>query len=598
MIFKKLEINNFLSYHHESFNDFGDHGLILIEGKNLDDGGSNGAGKSGIFDSILWAIFGKTARGLEKDAVVNRKFKSDCHVSLTVGLDDGTDIVINRYRASLENGNRLFCTDDGKHIEYGSTDETQRWIVSRLGIDMDLFKCTVFFSQGETFNFVNSTNKQQKEILSKVMRIDFSKYVANAKLRLQEINSKCDDVKRKIDVLDMHIAEDQTGAFDEDISRWSRERDEKIESMMIDNAEINLKISQIDIKPVDKLNEVKNKISSLISTMNSDLAKLRDSRAKISSNIEFFKKEIVVAKELKGKCRVCYQDINESDVKSRIVEFAKDLKKHGEALSYVDSDIASKVKEIDELRSKLTKLSEMIVESKMLAEKYESLCRTLDKNIKLIDELKSSENPFIKKKNDAIEKREKILIKRKELEADFSKLRESVPYFSFWVDAFGDSGIKSFIFDIICSTLTNQTNKYLNILSNGSVTVSFDTQKKLKSGEYREKFDCIITTNGESVPYEAYSGGEKRRISLAVDMALSDLMSDYYHSKFNIVVFDEQTNFLDRSGRESFMRLLRDISKNKKVFVVDHDAEFKSMFDKTLVIEKKEDISRCVSLSS
>ena len=168
-------------------------------------------------------------------------------------------------------------------------------------------------------------------------------------------------------------------------------------------------------------------------------------------------------------------------------------------------------------------------------------------------------------------------------------------YYDFWVNGFGDSGIKSFLFDLVCSTLTERANYYADILTNGQVVVNFDTQTKTKSGEIREKFECSVTTGGEKVKYEAYSGGEKRRISLSVDMALSDLMTDYYKSDFNIVVFDEQTSFLDTDGRECFMNLLKEKAKTKKVFVVDHDSEFKSLFDSSWMIEKKDDISRMVT---
>ena len=45
-------------------------GLNIIEGVNLDDGdGSNGAGKTALFNAICWALYGDTARGIKVDDI-------------------------------------------------------------------------------------------------------------------------------------------------------------------------------------------------------------------------------------------------------------------------------------------------------------------------------------------------------------------------------------------------------------------------------------------------------------------------------------------------------------------------------------------------
>jgi len=207
-------------------------------------------------------------------------------------------------------------------------------------------------------------------------------------------------------------------------------------------------------------------------------------------------------------------------------------------------------------------------------------------------ELETQRNPFEQKRIEALLRQKDIKAKLKLMGERFGVIKEQWPYVSFWEQAFGDSGIKSFVFDLICSTLTNKANHYLNILTSGSVTISFDTQKKLKTGELREKFDCEIISEGKRVDYASYSGGEKRRISLAVDLSLSDLMADYYTEKFNIIVFDEQDFYMDDSGRLAFLKLLKEIAKTKRVFVVAHDAAFKSMFDETIMIVKDGGISR------
>jgi len=55
---------------------------------------------------------------------------------------------------------------------------------------------------------------------------------------------------------------------------------------------------------------------------------------------------------------------------------------------------------------------------------------------------------------------------------------------------------------------------------------------------------------------------------------------------------DEQTNYLDKEGRIGFVNLLKELGTKKRVFVVDHDSELKTMFDDVITIEKTDGVSR------
>ena len=62
MKINKIEIRNFYSIKKTSLNFNNFKGLVLIEGKNKDTGGSNGAGKSVLIEAVVWGLFGKTIR--------------------------------------------------------------------------------------------------------------------------------------------------------------------------------------------------------------------------------------------------------------------------------------------------------------------------------------------------------------------------------------------------------------------------------------------------------------------------------------------------------------------------------------------------------
>ena len=78
MIFQKLTIQNFMSIRNIVL-DLQDRGLVLIKGKNCDnpDLNNNGSGKSSMIEAIVYALYGRTLRGVRGDAIVHKKPKKN-----------------------------------------------------------------------------------------------------------------------------------------------------------------------------------------------------------------------------------------------------------------------------------------------------------------------------------------------------------------------------------------------------------------------------------------------------------------------------------------------------------------------------------------
>jgi len=595
MDFVSLRIENFLSYQKAEFTDFAKPGLTLIEGQNLDEGGSNGSGKSTPWDALSWCLFGQTVRGLKNDEVIHRGVGKDCLVSV-VFEHSGKKWRIERFRKHFDFGNRLLPIVDGALLELGTVAHTQEFIEQSLGIDFELFRCTIVFAQGETFNFVNETNKKQKEILSKVMKIDFSSNLVQVKKAIKAHGSEVDEVEEKVTVLRSH-QRDADKLYKDEIELWEAERKEKLRDLVNDlgteegeNKELKGRLRSLEL-----IEKVEAKVSDAQKSLNAKIVLLSHKETKLSVAYSYLQKELAGILKFKGgeaTCPTCSQMVDLEHVK----EHAKALKLKSEDTLEVKNKVARAVKvlqdQYDKYDEKKLAISKKQREQDRLHHEYDTLQKSIASLKSGIKELKGAKNPYHGLIEEEKEKQKRIEAKLKELEKRLEEIGDDKSYLEFWEEAFGDSGIKSFVFDLICSTLTQKANYYANMMTNGQVVIEFDTQKKLKTGELRDKFDVSLLTGGDKVRYEAYSGGEKRKISLAVDMALSDIMADYYGSTFNVVVFDEQTNYLDKNGRESFLRLLKEIAKTKRVLVVDHDAEFKGRFDTIWTVEKRDGVSR------
>jgi len=597
MRFESVKVENFLSYKSQVFADLDRPGLTLIEGRNLDEGDSNGAGKSALWDAISWAIFGKTVRGVEADAVIHRKYKKNCCVEVDIE-HAGKMVKIRRAREHEKWGNRLIfgLHDEDESREKGTVALTEAALHQYLGIDFELFRCTILFAQGETFNFVDATDKAQKEILSKVMRLDIAAYAERVKADIKNAENEKVGYERELAVLESHVVENPEEMFRADSDEW--------------NAKKSSKISEIQSEIAAKSKElagIEGQVTSL-ATMSVDRSKLREVQDKIREKIQDIvnRKSVleskisdldIQAKKFKSLGDVCPTCLRPGCAKlsaSKYTEICKERDACRSEINGLAAETNPWKKKSSLIGEKIDALDDKLMDSRAYEAQRDSLTdRIAELKLELV-ELKKETNPFEDKIEEEIEKQEKIKSTINKTKSLLKAISDRMPYMQFWLIAFSDAGIKSFVFDLVCSTLTNRANRYLGVMTGGSISISFDTQKKLKSGEFREKFDCVINSGSEQVAYKSYSGGEKRRVSLAVDMALSDLMSDHYAAGFNLVVFDEQTNFLDKSGRSNFMKLLRGMAKAKRVFVVDHASEFKSMFDDVICVEKKNGVSRVV----
>lgn len=595
MRFEKIELKNFMSYKNQVFDNFDTPGLVLIEGRNLDQGGSNGAGKSSCFDGLSYGLFGKTVRGDDGEDVINRNIKEECEVTVEfyIGKDE---YKVVRKRKSKTNKSLVFYKN-GDEIRGGTDKITQQKLLDEIDIDFDLFRCTVVFAQGETFNFVDEGNRQQKEILGKIMRIDFQELLLKVKDKCSTIHSQVDHYDREIIKIEAKIENNKCEEYKKESKDWELEKERVVFSTKekMDKFDEDIKKYEGIVKDSEHLKNIKNQLLERINNTNDDIDKIKEFKNTDKGKVSELSKERDRLNELEGECPTCLQEVNGSLAGVKASDLLVEIGIHQDGIKKNDRVIGVLLEAKNENVSKYDKLSDMISENDKIIYKLEAL-----KEIKrrLIEEYETkcrSENPWIEKYGKEKIEYEKAIKKLEEFNLEIKNLKDNLLLYEFWVNGFGDAGIKSFIFDLICSTLTARANHYANILTGGSVVLSFDTQKKMKSGEIREKFDCEVITDGEAVSYKSYSGGEKRRISLSVDMALSDLMTDYYKSDFNIVVYDEQDHYMDKEGRVNYMNLLREQAKDKKVFVVAHDAEFKSMFDDSWVIEKKDGISKRVA---
>jgi DNA repair exonuclease SbcCD ATPase subunit len=183
------------------------------------------------------------------------------------------------------------------------------------------------------------------------------------------------------------------------------------------------------------------------------------------------------------------------------------------------------------------------------------------------------------------EKQSACVVKAKELE----QLEEELPYNEFWVEAFGDKGIRKHLIDKIIPALNARVAYWLQYLIDSKIELTFDGQ-----------LEETITRNGIEAKYHAMSNGEKRRINLAVSQAFAYVMMLNSGHCPSIVFLDEITGGgIDHAGVTGVYNMIYELAKERQVFVTSHNNALLRMLEgcQSINLIKKDDITKLVSSS-
>ncbi|MGN1423239.1 MAG: SbcC/MukB-like Walker B domain-containing protein [Oscillospiraceae bacterium] len=166
MILKQLTLKGFSPYRTEQTVDFSSYlgKIFLITG-------DTGAGKTSVFDGIIYALYGKASGALRSEATlrnqsISKKEESFAELSFSV---KGVDYNVHRSvradgKAAKKDDCRLTWADGYIEGRTAVTDEITRL----LGFDADAFCRVSMLAQGEFSEFLNMNSADREKVLRRV----------------------------------------------------------------------------------------------------------------------------------------------------------------------------------------------------------------------------------------------------------------------------------------------------------------------------------------------------------------------------------------------------------------------------------------------
>ena len=571
--FHQLELCNFGPYA-KVIIPLDREGLIFIKGVVIGSTAfnSNGAGKTMLANAISWCLYERPAyrTPLKRGA-------SEGYVRLTGNVDNRNKIkklVICRGMHGKK-AKTLEVFVGGKDVSEHTMALTQEKINELMGMAADTFLNTRVFRQGQLVRFPDMTDAQKKEILKE------ASHAQEIDLCREEVRRRISDLENQIREAELDLSElaGLISKLEGDIQTYEEKKksyqdsvDDELEELqeIIRNAEKKLK----GMEALDKKIKEVERLHQKLSDNRDDLA---DEIGKLSGNQETLQEQQAGLKKAKGSCPTCERSLPEKLKVKLKADLAIRIKENDAAIT----ELKGKKRKLEERwRDIADQRSDLILSQN----KRKTLQRDIQDARSKIQKKQKGENPFIKMLKKAQEELSAYTRRRARVGKGVAVVRREVEALQPWIEGFGNRGVIARILSMIIDRLDVRTNEYLSFMSGKELQVNIESSMQTKSKKVTDRIDIKTIVRG----VEGFdpSGGQSKRIAIAMGMALADLVSEGSRP-VNILVLDEVSSGLDEIGKLALFSLLERIADKEQetILVIDHDPEIADNFDKVITVE-------------
>lgn len=606
-------------------------GLNLIKG-------SNGKGKSTIFNAIGYAEYGlNPKRSIETwedkrhpgyrgtrvivDRTVNgHDYRVARHLNFkgtTSGLSGGNKLMIFKKETTEKSFTKDHLMAEGLHKK-----DMQLMIEEQLGMNDRVFQNSIIFGQrmaglitmdntakrklfDEFFDvafveIAKETAKQQETTLSSTTatlqaEVDTAKESREAsaeRLTEQELILKNFATDKKNRVAEANRKVDNYTGLIETYTKGISAISAKLDAIHLDN----LKIAE---EGLSAATTALVKATTSVNSSKVQISGYMDEIGKASKNVAKYTEQ---KKNVDENCFHCGQSLEGTD------KSPEDSKKAIDKLIKAEKEVIAAMQEKVELEEKSKHKNQLLIK-KLTTEKEEAQ-KTVDSFATLVKDkatleanLKSTSTSLKQAQVDlghaktTLDREEAVQKPNVDPEATKAKIAkydqliatneplivsntEELSRISWWIKTgFSSSGLKAFVFNAMLTKLNSFCHRYASRLGL-SVEFSIDMSKASKP------FQTIVYKDGQPRFYEDFSGGQMQRIDLCIAFAMHDLVS--IGNDINIMVADELFEGLDNEGVEVAFEFLRMKSEDKAVYLITHNDLIDGMNSRSIWVDSDE----------
>jgi|TARA_R110002096_G_scaffold268238_2_gene461917 DNA repair exonuclease SbcCD ATPase subunit len=535
--------------------------------------GSNGSGKSTLLDAIVFGLYGRPFRNINKAQLVNSINNKELIVELYFSAGGDKYKILRGIKPNLfeiwKNG--AMINKDASIRDYQGFLEDDI-----LGINFKAFNQIVVLGSATYIPFMELRAYQRREIIEDLLDIQvFSVMGTLAKERMSGIKTDINENKYDIEMVESKIVSQEDS--DAAIRNLKSIEVDKIKDKMTGH------IDEIETKntTIDSQDEAIKVLYDDIADKPEEKKKFQEAtekRAELERNRVAFEKELSFY-EHNDDCPTCKQGIAHDFKQEQIIDknqqkakIEKGLVDIADVLTTHQTRLGSISKIEEQIQSVNFKISEIRAEIKMSKNALMSYKKELDNAQKEVAEIDTSKLENLQNRIDTLTTaRTELLDEHEVLNIVQLILR--------------DGGIKAKIISQYIPVINKLINKYLAAFD---LFVDFQLDEEFNEvirSRFRDKFT-----------YASFSEGEKLRITLSIMLAWRSVAKLRSSVSTNLLILDETLDgALDGVGIESLIETLHGLNNDDNIFVISHRGDqFAEKFENNLKFEKIKNFSELV----
>lgn len=557
--FTKLRYKNILSVGNSFIEiDLNNNSTTLISG-------TNGTGKSTLIEAIVFVLFGKSFRRINKPQLINSINQKELLVELYFNI--ASDLYLIR-RGMKPNVFEIWKNNELLNKDAASRDYQLYLEQNIIKMSFKSFTQIVILGSATYVPFMELPTGQRREIIEDLldiqvfstMNILLKERIAENKALITENNYQIELVKTKIDAAKDH---------NEEIERIKKTEVEKIKQRIAENLE------KLELEKAET-GKYETEINSLSETI-SDKAKSKKSYEKMKNLLyELETKQRDYRNEIEfysnhDNCPTCKQGILH-DFKTHIVSEREDKTQElSEGILQLKgklSETETRLEEISDIEDEIQKLhgkaNEHRVQIKMIMSQMKGYKKDLENAEKEVEEIDQSKIlDFTNQLKDKQQEQTELYEKRETLGIVASMLK--------------DGGIKTSIIRTYIPIMNKLINQYL---SEFELFVDFNLDENFN--------ETIKSRFRDAFSFASFSEGEKMRISLSIMFTWRAIAKLRNSVSTNLLILDETLDGpSDADGVESLIDILHKTHANDNIFVISHrGSAFQDKFENHIRFEK------------
>jgi len=568
--------------------------------------GDNGAGKSTLVSKALtWCLYGKCppermgsgTRAISGKAVVGSdQHEAIVEIRIIDPDNESLDWTIVRER-KLTGADSITVYDHGTPL----ADATQTMIDGIVGADYETWCRTVVRGQGDPWSFAEATDSRKRAILDAISgAAELEEAFDRAKVQRSSAIKAHEIAERRVDDIKSRLARIDVSATERKLKEWTTEKGVKL-------AEI-----EAEVKGLHELHSAKIDSDALLSGSLKKRAALEAAEPELDRKpyqdavvaAEKFYRESYAqlraaseeATKLSGltlgdPCPTCDQAIGPIVVKKLGAATSK--------RNILESEAKKAEAETRNCQKIMRDADEWLVNARLEwkddlsalptgSEEAPAVQRELNQAVRRLKDLVKTENPFQSRFEAEIESIGKLKHELGVTQAVAQHAKWTLNAAQSWLEALGPKGARAHMAEAALASIEVSANRWLAVLSDRGMAVEFPATREVK-GKLREEIKTIVHIDDNGVSQQrdllTFSGGERKRVNLAVDLGVASACGGSGLSLSLLVLDEEVFSGMDESGKAAVVSALHNAGV-ADVVMIDHDPRLSSALPRTITVSR------------